>query len=113
MSTLLNERDLPVELTLTQAVEVAYSGELAATGEKLTRGLPALVECDKELVPFLFANLRDRLKPTGLKFAYLDGRRVEQANQGPMPAVSWARPLRSCAMKSAGPSNAKFSRWRT
>ncbi|MFO0807221.1 MAG: AAA family ATPase [Gemmataceae bacterium] len=86
MSTVITEKDLPAQLDLSQAVEAAYASDLAVVGEKLTRGLPALVECDKELVPFLFANLRDRLKPTGLKFAYLDGRRAEQAAaQGPMP----------------------------
>src|SRR5687768_8664758 len=86
MSTLLSEKDLPAQLDLPQVVEAAYTAELAAVAEKLTRGLPALVECDKELVPFLFANLRDRLKPAGLKFAYLDGRRAEQAAAGgPVP----------------------------
>jgi cell division protease FtsH len=33
-----------------------------------------LVECDKELSPYAFANLRGRLKPAGLQCLYLDGR---------------------------------------
>jgi cell division protease FtsH len=79
MSILIPESELPSELDLPQAVELAYAAELAAVADRLSRGLPTLVECDKELVPFVFANVRDRLKSTGLKFAYLDGRKAESA----------------------------------
>lgn len=79
MSTLIPESELPTDLDLPAAVEAAYASELAQVADRLQRGLPTLVECDKELVPFLFANVRDRLKSQGLKFAYLDGRKAETA----------------------------------
>ena len=49
MSVLIPETDLPTELTPDQAVEAAYASELAAVAGKLVRGLPCLIECDKEL----------------------------------------------------------------
>jgi cell division protease FtsH len=79
MSILLAEKDLPQELTLDQAVELAYSAELAEVASKLQRGLPTLIECDKDLAPFLYVNLRNRLKPVGLKCLYLDGRAAPNA----------------------------------
>jgi cell division protease FtsH len=66
MSTLVAERDLPKELTTEQAVEAAYAAELAEATEKLRRGLPVLVESDKDLAPFLYQNVRTRLKSAGL-----------------------------------------------
>src|SRR5437762_3099451 len=62
------------ELTPDQAVEAAYAAELAAVAGKLARGLPCLVECDKELAPYLYKNLRDRLKQQKIQSVYLDGR---------------------------------------
>jgi cell division protease FtsH len=87
MSVLIPEKDLPVELTNEQAVEAAYATELAEVAGKLLRGLPALVECDKELAPFLFLNVRNRLKERQVKCVYLDGRPRgdEPQQQGPMP----------------------------
>ncbi|MFL5331298.1 MAG: AAA family ATPase [Gemmataceae bacterium] len=75
---LIPERDLPKELTADQAVEAAYSTELAELSERLTRGLPVLLECDKELAPFLYVNLRTRLKQHDLRCVYLDGRQREE-----------------------------------
>src|SRR5438552_13479238 len=83
MSLLLSEQDLPQDLTPEQAVELAYSAELAEAAAKLQRGLPALIECDKDLAPFLYVNLRVRLKSANLRCIYLDGR-PRQAEQGPM-----------------------------
>jgi cell division protease FtsH len=86
MSVLLNEKDLPAELTPQQSVESAYSRELAEVASKLQRGLPCLVECDKDLAPFLFMNLRTRLREANLRCVYLDGRpREGEQQQGPMP----------------------------
>jgi cell division protease FtsH len=78
MSILLSEQELAQDLTPEQAVELAYSAELAEVASKLQRGLPTLIECDKDLAPFLFVNLRNRLKPAGLRCAYLDGRGQQQ-----------------------------------
>jgi cell division protease FtsH len=74
MSIVVAEDRLPEELTTEQAVEAAYAAELAEAASKLARGLPVLVECDKDLAPFLFLGLRPRLKQAGLQCLYLDGR---------------------------------------
>ena len=85
MSTLLAEKDLPTELTPEGAVEAAYARELAEVASKLNRGLPTLLECDKDLAPFVFINLRARLKESGMVCKYLDGRPREKEAQGPVP----------------------------
>src|SRR5437773_505145 len=56
MSILISEKELPQELTADQAVEVAYAAELTEVASKLQRGLPVLVECDKDLAPYLYDN---------------------------------------------------------
>src|SRR5437764_755301 len=84
MSIAITEKDLPASLTPEQAVEQAYAQELADIASKLVRGLPVLVECDKELAPYLFMNLRGRLREAKLQSIYLDGRQREQ-QQGAMP----------------------------
>src|SRR5438270_7964622 len=84
MSIVVTEKDLPASLTADQAVEAAYSYELADTAHKLTRGLPVLVECDKELAPYLYKNIRDRLKQAKLQCLYLNGQQPAQ-QQGSVP----------------------------
>ncbi len=74
--TRIPEEELPVEVGPFAAVEAAYPVELARAAEALGRGLPVLVECDKELVPFFYKCLRDRLKRDGRQMVYLDGRPV-------------------------------------
>lgn len=74
MSILVPESSLPQQLTTEQAVEAAYAGTLVDIASDLVRGLPVLVECDKDLAPYLFVNLRARLKQQNLKTLYLDGR---------------------------------------
>lgn len=75
----LIENLLPKDLSAEQAVEAAYAQELADVAGRLVRGLPVLVECDKELVPYLYMNLRARLKEAKLQCLYLDGRPREGA----------------------------------
>jgi cell division protease FtsH len=65
-------------------VEAAYSEQMAEVANNLRRGLPTLIECDKELAPYLFMNVRDRLRQAKLQCIYLDGRQREQ-QQGAMP----------------------------
>src|SRR5438105_526931 len=84
MSILIAEKELPKDLTAEQAVELAYAAELAEVASKLQRGLPTLVECDKDLAPYLYVNLRNRLRPGGLKCVYLDGR-PRQEGAGGLP----------------------------
>ncbi|MBX3399680.1 MAG: AAA family ATPase [Gemmataceae bacterium] len=86
MSLSIPESELPLSLTAEQAVEAAYGAELAEVADRIGRGLPCLVECDKELSPYLFANLRTRLKARNLKCVYLDGRpREAEANASGPP----------------------------
>src|SRR3954469_16311371 len=86
MSVLISENDLPQDLTVEAAVEAAYSSELAEVASKLTRALPCLIECDKDLAPFLFLNIRNRLRTANLRCLYLDGRpRPEDQQGGMMP----------------------------
>lgn len=68
------ESELPLELGASAAVEAAYPTELARVEQALVSRLPAMVECDKELVPYFYAALRNRLKKHDLLCAYLDGR---------------------------------------
>lgn len=74
MSILIDECELPEALTLEQAVEAAYAAELTQVAADLSRGLPVLVECDKELAPFVYVGLRSRMQKFGVKCLYLDGR---------------------------------------
>src|SRR4051812_11363771 len=86
MSVLINENELPQDLTPEDCVEAAYSNELAEVASKLQRGLPTLIECDKELGPYLYVNIRNRLRNVNLRCLYLDGRpRQEEQQQGAMP----------------------------
>jgi cell division protease FtsH len=84
MSIVVIEKDLPASLTPDQAVEAAYSYELADTSHKLIRGLPVLIECDKELAPYLYKNVRDRLKQSKLQCLYLNGQQTAPT-QGAVP----------------------------
>src|SRR5262245_14348803 len=85
MSILISEKDLPQQLTVEQAVEAAYATELAEVASKILRGLPALIECDKDLAPFVFVNIRNRLKSVGLRCLYLDGRPRQDDSQAQQP----------------------------
>jgi cell division protease FtsH len=84
MSVIIPESELPQDLTPEQAVEAAYAAELAEVASRLVRGLPSLIEADKELAPYLYLNLRNRLRAHNLRCLYLDGR-PRQEEQGPMP----------------------------
>jgi cell division protease FtsH len=85
MSITLSEKELPSSLTAEQAVEAAYAQELADAASKLVRGLPVLIECDKELAPYMFLNIRNRLREAKLQCIYLDGRQRDPQQQGAMP----------------------------
>src|SRR5580698_3509561 len=86
MSSILSEKELPAELTPQQAVESAYAHELVEIASKLRLGLPCLVECDKDLAPFVFMNLRTRLREANMRCVYLDGRPRE--GEAPSPGIA-------------------------
>ncbi|WIG96536.1 AAA family ATPase [Myxococcus sp. SDU36] len=85
MSQRIPEESLPTELSPFAAVEAAYPAELNRVCEALLRGLPVMVEADKELTPYFYKCLRDRLKQDGKQFLYLDGRTAQEPPPG-MPA---------------------------
>ncbi|QDE89816.1 ATP-binding protein [Myxococcus xanthus] len=87
MSQRIPEESLPTELSPFAAVEAAYPAELNRVCEALLRGLPVMVEADKELTPYFYKCLRDRLKKDGKQFLYLDGRTAQEPPPG-MPAPS-------------------------
>lgn len=83
MTALLDETQLPTELTPFASVEAAYPKELGRIEGSLRTGLSVLLEADKELTPYLYKSVRDRLKKEGRQFLYLDGRPV--ADLPPLP----------------------------
>ncbi|NUP06347.1 MAG: AAA family ATPase [Polyangiaceae bacterium] len=76
------EERLPEELSAFDAVVAAYPAEVSAVVEALSKGLPVLVECDKEVVPYFFRTIRDRLKASGRRAIYLDGRPPAEPEPG-------------------------------
>jgi cell division protease FtsH len=74
VTRVLAESELPSELSPFQAVDAAYPVELARCYDALRRRLPVLIEAEKELAPYLYRSLRDRLKADGTRCLYLDGR---------------------------------------
>ena len=74
MSRILPESELPAELSAFGAVDAAYPTELAGCYDALRRRLPVLIECEKELAPYLYRSIRERLKADGTRCLYLDGR---------------------------------------
>jgi cell division protease FtsH len=83
MSLSIPEDQLALEVSAFAAVEAAYPSELARITDSLRRGLPTLVEAEKELTPYLYKCVRDRLKPEGRTFVYLDGRPLQDLPQPP------------------------------
>lgn len=88
MSLTIPEEKLPAELSAFAAVEAAYPAELARIVDSLRRGLPVLVEAEKELTPYLYKCVRDRLKKETppRQFLYLDGRPIADMPQ-PQPGM--------------------------
>ena len=83
---------LPEELTLDDAIGIAYGEDLDWIEGKLRRGLSVLVECDKQITLWLYRALRDRLKnPAGgtpLSCRLLAGRpREGERSQGVLASV--------------------------
>ena len=88
MSVLVDESELPTDLSVDQVVESAYATVLAETASDLIRGLPVLIECDKDLMPWLFMNLRGRLRAGELRCLFLDGRPGgEESSMMPMGLI--------------------------
>lgn len=74
MKRIISENELPVDLGIPESVEAAYPLELAQTCDALNRGLPTLIECDKDVTPWFYRSVRNRLKTNDLRCVYIDGR---------------------------------------
>jgi cell division protease FtsH len=83
---IIPEERLPTEISPFNAVEIAYSQELARIVDSLQSGLPVMAECEKELVPYIYKSIRDKLKQGGTRFLYLDGRPVSGLPEPPLGA---------------------------
>ncbi|MCD4656611.1 MAG: AAA family ATPase [Planctomycetes bacterium] len=59
---LLIKLELPVDISIQDAVEIAYSKMLDEVFNKLSSGLSTEIECEKELVPHLLRRLRERFR---------------------------------------------------
>lgn len=68
--------ELPLAIAPQAAVDAAYTEDVAFVEERLVRGLSVLVECDKELVTYLYVTVRDRLKrrADAPRLVVIDGR---------------------------------------
>jgi cell division protease FtsH len=91
MSRTVPITSLPVELRVEDAVEAACAADLTFIEERLLRGQSVLVECDKELVLFLYIGIRARLRRSaapgtqGPRMVLIDGRPgPEEKNAGQM-----------------------------
>ncbi|VAW72280.1 Cell division protein FtsH [hydrothermal vent metagenome] len=71
---MIAEKSLALEISEFDSVDAAYPAELGRCREALLSGLPVLIECDKELTPYFYKSIRDRLRDTGRTCLYLDGR---------------------------------------
>lgn len=79
---LISEKDLPVELKLSDATSQAYTKELASIYDSLSKKLSTLVEVDKEVAPWIYRNIRERFKNTDVKCVYVDGRPTSECADG-------------------------------
>ena len=85
---------LPTDLTVEDAIEAAYSDDLDWVAGKLRQNVSCLVECDKQLVPFFYAAVRDRARDASsgraLRCRFVSGQPAEQQQgqaQGPQPSL--------------------------
>ncbi|PCJ17226.1 MAG: ATP-binding protein [Candidatus Cloacimonadota bacterium] len=69
-----NVESLPTELSEKQALEYAYSSEINWNIQKLSSGISVLIECEKQLIPWLYMCVRSKLKDQGYSLEFLDGR---------------------------------------
>jgi len=85
---MIDEAALPQSIGPFDAVEAAYPVELARCEDAIQRALPVMLTCDKELTPYFYKCLRDRLTRLSFQCVYLDGRVPPQAADDPQqPAL--------------------------
>ena len=84
--------NLPTDLSLEDAVEAGYGDELDWVAGKLRQNVSTMVECDKQLVPWFYAAVRDRLRDAtagrALRCRFVSGQAdPNQQQQGPQPSL--------------------------
>ena len=86
MSTELEQ--LPLELNERSALEVAYGRDLYWIGKKLQTQASVLIECEKQLIPYVFMTLRAQMRDAGIQLEYLDGRKIPGSDgENPAPSI--------------------------
>src|SRR5262245_34834495 len=74
MSQIVRPEDLPEQVPAAELAALDYPSPIADVCAALLRRLPCLVDCPKEVVPFLAHAIRSRLKSHNLRCITLDGR---------------------------------------
>ena len=74
MSLVARPEELPEQIPAAELAALAYPTTVADICAALLRRLSSLVDCPKEVAPYLAHALRSRLKSHNLKCITLDGR---------------------------------------
>src|SRR5581483_7717918 len=81
-------QDLPEALLLEDAVEAVYGDDVRWAEDKLRQNISVLFECDKQLVPYIYAQMRSRLREeragARMQCRFVSGRprRAQPAEEG-------------------------------
>ncbi len=74
MSLLVRPEELPEAIPPGELASLAYPAELAEIGAAVIRRLSCLIECPKEVVPFVVQAIRSHLRSHELRCTLIDGR---------------------------------------
>jgi len=69
------------QLEEREVIELAYSEDLAWCQRKLLGRISVMIECEKQMIPWVYMHLRSRLKQKNILMEYLDGRRPPEGEQ--------------------------------
>ncbi len=70
----------PEAISEREAVTLAYGEDLAFATRKLSENMSVLLRCDKQLGPFVYMELRARLKEQGFQMVWIDGRSAQNSS---------------------------------
>jgi cell division protease FtsH len=91
--------ELPAQLTPGELANIAYPEDVASIGRGLIRRLSCLVECPKEVAPFLAHAIRTWLNPHGLKCTVIDAR-SETGERAPLISTGLVGNMRLAATRA-------------
>jgi cell division protease FtsH len=92
--------DLPAQINPGELANTAYPEEVAAIGRGLIRKLSCLVECPKEVAPFLAHAIRTWVQPHGLKCTVIDSR-ADSGERTPLVSTGLVGNMRLAAARAA------------